>query len=72
MRLAGRPVECTERDRSGRIVVVSCLAGEDLNAWMVEPGVGGCVQRRELWGTCFASRPSPCTVRAFGSRPGGG
>ena len=23
-------------------------------------------------GTCFAPRPSPCTVRAFGSRPGGG
>ena len=40
MRLARRLVECTARDRDhyGRIVAVSCLAGEDLNAWMVAQG----------------------------------
>ena len=39
-RLAGRPVECTERDRDryGRIVAVCRIDGADVNAWMVEQG----------------------------------
>ena len=39
-RLAGRPVECTERDRDryGRIVAVCRVDGADVNAWMVEQG----------------------------------
>ena len=39
-RIAGRPVECTERDRDryGRIVAVCRVAGADVNAWMVEQG----------------------------------
>lgn len=38
--LAGRPVECAERDRDryGRIVAVCRLVGADLNAWMAEQG----------------------------------
>ena len=36
-RIAGRPVECAERDRDryGRIVAVCSVAGADLDAWMV-------------------------------------
>ena len=39
-RIAGRPVECAERDRDryGRIVAVCRVAGADVNAWMVEQG----------------------------------
>ena len=39
-RIAGRPVECAERDRDryGRVVAVCRVAGTDVNAWMVEQG----------------------------------
>ena len=39
-RIAGRAVECTERDRDryGRIVAVCRVEGTDVNAWMVEQG----------------------------------
>ena len=39
-RIAGRPVECAERDRDryGRIVAVCRVDGADVNAWMVEQG----------------------------------
>ena len=39
-RIGGRSVECAERDRDryGRIVVVSQVVGVDVNAWMVEQG----------------------------------
>ena len=39
-RIAGRPVECAERDRDryGRIVDVCRVDGADVNAWMVEQG----------------------------------
>ena len=39
-RIAGRSVECAERDRDryGRIVAVCRVGGADLNAWMVEQG----------------------------------
>ena len=38
--IAGRPVECAERnrDRYGRIVAVCRVDGVDVNAWMVEQG----------------------------------
>ena len=36
--IAGRTVECAERDRYGRIVAVCRVAGRDVNAWMVEQG----------------------------------
>ena len=41
-RIAGRPVECAERDRDrdryGRIVAVCRVDGADVNAWMVAQG----------------------------------
>ena len=38
--IAGRTVECAERDRDryGRIVAVCSIAGRDVNAWMVKQG----------------------------------
>ena len=40
---AGRPVECTARDRDcyGRIVAMCRVAGADVIPWMLEAGVGG-------------------------------
>ena len=37
-RIAGRPVECAERDRYGRIDAVCRVDGADVNAWMVAQG----------------------------------
>ncbi|MCA3700774.1 MAG: thermonuclease family protein [Brevundimonas sp.] len=38
--IAGRPVDCTERDRDryGRVVVQCSVAGRDIGAWMVRRG----------------------------------